>query len=105
MIAGIAAEWQEWGGWSGCTASCGEGSRVRARACSGGALFGGDRQCSGSSSEVGRCEISKCEGTVMLSIPCPTMLLLEISLQLKTPNGKHGAGGRNAVSPVVGELG
>ena len=77
---------------------------MRARACSG-ALFGGDRQCSGSSTEIGHCEILECEGTGMLLIPCPTILLLEISLQLKTPNGKHGASGRNAAHPVVEELG
>ena len=100
IIAAIAAEWQEWGEWSGCTASCGEGSRVRARACSE-ALFGGDQQCSGNSSEAGHCKISECEG---IGIPC-TILVLEIFLQLKMPNGKHGASGPNAVPPVATGLG
>ena len=100
IIAAIAAEWQEWGEWSGCTASCGEGSRVRARACSE-ALFGGDQQCSGNSTEAGHCEISECEG---IGIPC-TILVLEIFLQLKMPNGKYGASGPNAAPPVATGLG
>ena len=99
-IAAIAAEWQEWGEWSGCTASCGEGSRVRARACSE-ALFGGDQQCSGNSTEAGHCKISECEG---IGIPC-TILVLEIFLQLKMPNGKYGASGPNAAPPVATGLG
>ena len=69
---------------------------MRARACSE-ALFGGDQQCSGNSSEAGHCKISECEG---IGIPC-NILVLEIFLQLKMPNGKHGASGPNAVSLVA----
>ena len=68
--AAVAAEWQDWGQWSICSVSCGERSKLRVRACSG-ALFGGNDQCSGDSTEAGDCKMSECEGIVMpFIIPC-----------------------------------
>ena len=61
-VAAIDAEWQEWGHWSQCTASCGQGSKVRARACSEPA-FGGNEQCPGNYTEAENCETSKCPGS------------------------------------------
>ena len=52
-----ATEWQLWGDWSQCTASCGEGRRVRGRACS--AL---DGQCLGDSTEDEVCKVEECPG-------------------------------------------
>ena len=50
-------EWQQWGGWSQCTSSCGEGVRIRARACS-----GSDQKCIGDSTEAQVCKIEECPG-------------------------------------------
>ena len=61
-VAATDAEWQDWGEWSQCTASCGQGSKVRARACSEPA-FGGDEQCPGDYTELENCETSKCAGS------------------------------------------
>ena len=69
ITAAIAAEWQDWGQWSQCSVSCGKGSKLRARACSG-ALFGGDDQCSGESSEAGECKISECKGIPSAHYSC-----------------------------------
>ena len=60
-IAAIAAEWQDWGHWSQCTASCGQGLKIRARSCSEPA-FGGENQCLGNSTEVDHCKTSDCPG-------------------------------------------
>ena len=57
-IAAVAAKWQEWGQWSECSVSCGQGSKLRVRTCSG-ALFGGDENCPGHSTEAGVCDITK----------------------------------------------
>ena len=72
-IAAVAAKWQEWGQWSECSVSCGQGSKLRSRACSG-ALFGGDENCPGHSTEAGVCDITKwtCgRSPNILAIPCP----------------------------------
>ena len=55
-----ASEWQQWGDWSQCTASCGEGIRQRARACS-----GLDGQCQGDFTKDEVCKIEECPGTLI----------------------------------------
>ena len=60
-IAVTVAEWQEWGGWSQCTASCGQGLKIRARACSE-PEFGGEDQCPGNATEVEGCSSAECPG-------------------------------------------
>ena len=55
--SGIASEWQEWGGWSECSSSCGRGLKIRARACN-----GSQRSCQGESAETKECLISVCPG-------------------------------------------
>ena len=63
-IAATVSEWQEWGHWSPCTASCGQGFKIRARACSEPA-FGGDDQCPGNSTEVEDCISVECLGELL----------------------------------------
>lgn len=63
----MAAEWQDWGQWSECSATCGPGTWLRARAC-GEPRFGGDEQCPGKSTEAGECEISECPGFILLIV-------------------------------------
>ena len=60
-VAAIAAEWQDWGHWSQCTASCGQGLKIRARGCSE-PEFGGDLLCSGNGTEVEGCNSAECPG-------------------------------------------
>ena len=58
-------QWQDWGEWSECTATCGEGLNIRARAC-----FDpeseGNRHCPGSPTQVKKCEVAECTGTAVL---------------------------------------
>ena len=52
------AEWQQWGQWSPCSSSCGEGTRMRARPCS-----NPNEQCPGDSTEAESCMVSEeCPG-------------------------------------------
>ena len=67
ILAAVNAQWQVWGSWSACSASCGQGSQFRARACTG-ALFGGDEQCSGESSEAGECKAAECPGILFWKV-------------------------------------
>ena len=67
-VAAIAAEWQEWGQWSECTASCGQGLKIRARACRQ-LASGGNEQCPGDSTEVEDCSSAECPGELILWLP------------------------------------
>ena len=55
----VHAHWQEWGQWSQCTATCGNGTQVRARAC-GEAEYGGNEVCHGDSTETQDCTVADC---------------------------------------------
>ena len=47
--------WQEWSEWSHCSTTCGKGSKIRARACS-----GSEGSCSGKWTETKDCLLDKC---------------------------------------------
>ena len=49
------SQWQGWGEWSHCSLSCGNGARIRARAC-----IGGHGSCSGEWTETKDCLLDKC---------------------------------------------
>ena len=65
-ILPVAQAWQEWGDWSTCTSSCGNGLKIRARACHQPGLH----DCEGSSTEVTDCGSAQCPG----EIDCCTFL-------------------------------
>ena len=67
-VAAIAAEWQDWGHWSPCTASCGQGLKIRARACSEEAS-GDNVQCLGDPTEVEECSSAECPGELIQWLP------------------------------------
>ena len=50
---GPPAQWTQWGSWSGCSVTCGEGNRQRIRSCTG---LG---SCVGDSTNTDTCEIGK----------------------------------------------
>ena len=59
----VHAHWQEWGQWSQCTATCGNGTQVRARAC-GEAEYGGNEVCQGDSTETQDCTAADCPSEI-----------------------------------------
>ena len=54
-------EWLPFGDWSECTATCGQGSKVRARACSHQPINGSE-QCDGNAFEFETCKMAECPG-------------------------------------------
>ena len=55
----IAAEWEAWGQWSECSASCGQGSKIRTRECSEPAADNIEL-CDGNALELEDCEAMEC---------------------------------------------
>ena len=53
----LTASWTSWTEWTQCSASCGSGSRLRMRTCS-----GDSRLCVGDSTETEACETTDCPG-------------------------------------------
>ena len=56
--------WLAWGNWSQCTASCGQGSKVRARTCSHQPINGSE-QCDGNAFEFENCTMAECPGEIL----------------------------------------
>ena len=65
IFAVPSAQWQDWGDWSKCTATCGQGLKTRARACFD-PEFGSNKMCPGSSTEVAECNEEECKGTYIV---------------------------------------
>ena len=81
---GITSEWQEWGEWSVCSTSCGKGSKIRARTCS-----GDIGTCLAESTEMKDCQEAKCPGCLF----CIFLFLTsfqDLSSQVNGKNGGHG---------------
>ena len=60
-----APNWQQWGQWSRCSATCGLGTTVRARSCCDSNLRG-NMTCVGNSTEAKDCTSAACQGNPML---------------------------------------
>ena len=78
IVAAISAEWQDWSHWSQCTASCGQGLKMRARACSE-PSFGDHVQCLGDPTEVKDCSSAECPGEIS------HLSFLGVTLKLSKP--------------------
>ena len=58
----VDGHWSPFGEWSGCTAECGGGSRMRIRACDRPAPVFGGADCKGESSLTIACNTQQCPG-------------------------------------------
>ena len=58
----VNCQWNKWGPWNECSASCGSGRRVRERTKLTTESFGG-RNCQGNSEEDVRCTLEDCPGS------------------------------------------
>ena len=59
--------WTAWMSWSGCTTTCGGGTRTRIRTCmstNGGFQLG----CAGSNSQTVNCAAEECRGEIVITI-------------------------------------
>ena len=54
-------DWQQWGPWSQCSATCGLGTTVRARSCCASNLRG-NLTCVGNATEAKDCNSAACQG-------------------------------------------
>ena len=54
-------EWEDWGEWSQCSATCGPGIEVRARSCNK-PVAGGNETCLGNATEAKVCNLVNCPG-------------------------------------------
>ncbi len=59
--------WSDWGSWSDCSVSCGEGVKTRWRSCNNPAPLNGGKQCIGDRVQHIPCRLPSCTGE---SIPC-----------------------------------
>ena len=66
-ILSVDGMWGEWGTWSDCTVTCGGGTRVRTRECTG--PEHGGNECEGETSEQSACNEQ---------VPCPGVLIVII---------------------------
>lgn len=56
-------EWERWGEWGACNATCGGGQRSRSRRCVDSVSRSEDRsQCTGKDEETEPCNTENCEG-------------------------------------------
>ena len=55
--------WGRWQSWSGCSAVCGLGAKIRRRDCNNPAPAGGGNNCSGESEDWKICTGMQCEGS------------------------------------------
>ena len=54
-------EWEDWGEWSQCSATCGPGIKFRARSCNK-PVAGGNETCLGNATEAKVCNLDNCPG-------------------------------------------
>ena len=61
--SGPCPGWSTWGSWSGCSATCGEGTQTRERACDAQFTRLGllTSSCPGASQDSKRCSLKECE--------------------------------------------
>lgn len=59
----VDGQWANWGAWTACSTTCGDGVSVRNRSCSNPAPAHGGLNCLGNSTEQRPCNLALCPGT------------------------------------------
>ena len=59
LILCVTGSYTDWTAWTACSVSCGQGSKLRMRACFGGSCTGGD------GTEVESCGTIDCQGAFL----------------------------------------
>ena len=58
----VDGEWSEWGNWSSCSVSCGNGTTTRKRLCNSPTPDNGGSDCLGNDTEYDTCMDEECTG-------------------------------------------
>ena len=94
-FAAIPSEWKEWGSWSQCTSSCGDGMKVRIRGCPSQPAFA----CNGHPTETAPCSsgysLKVKQARFFFTRNCKFPLSIS-SLQVLLVPGQSGANGPSA---------
>ena len=62
ITVAVHGGWTSWSAWSGCTKSCGGGTRMRSRWCSNPSPAHGGQSCAGGSLKSENCNVEECPG-------------------------------------------
>ena len=60
----VNGTWTQWGGWTNCSADCGDGVQQKERFCEG--IVGDGEECPGKNKEFKMCNLKECEGAVLI---------------------------------------
>ena len=60
LLGVIDGNWAQWGAWSECSRTCGEGMHTKQRTCSNPAPKNGGKSCEGVSNESRKCLNRQC---------------------------------------------
>ena len=80
-VVAVDCVWGEYGEWSTCSVTCGDGSRTRTRPEATPASNGGD-PCTGSATETETCNLNACPGSKTLKAMTKQILNTGAYLQL-----------------------
>jgi len=67
MCIEVDGQWNEWGNWSKCSVSCGNGTMSRLRVCDDPAPDNGGKECDGVHIEYNECAMNHCRGKQLQS--------------------------------------
>ncbi|KAG2458362.1 SSPO protein, partial [Polypterus senegalus] len=71
----VAGQWSEWGPWSACDVTCGNGVRSRERSCSNPPPKNGGEDCDGDAFDTESCNLPPCNHTAAAVSKCPSGLV------------------------------
>lgn len=78
----IDGKWSDWSAWSGCSASCGSGTKIRYRKCNNPPAIHGGAYCSGENVESSSCYVTSCSGKNKGTTHCHLISSKSLSLSL-----------------------
>jgi len=103
----VNCKWKGWGGWSGCSVTCGSGTKKMSRGQHG-AKHGG-RGCSGPSTKSAVCTLKVCPVDCRWSAwtgwsPCPVSCGLGKQVRKRNKLAHQAHGGKHCTDPKLGLL-